>query len=47
VSYQEILFYRAVRPLEVAAGAAGDVVGLFLLGYFLFDRLRDRFAEEV
>jgi hypothetical protein len=22
-------------------------VGLFLLGYFLFDRLRDSFAEEV
>jgi ABC-type polysaccharide/polyol phosphate export permease len=48
ISYQEILFYRG--PFGhwkwlLALGAAS--VGLFLLGYFLFDRLRDSFAEEV
>ena len=48
VSYQEILFYQGpfghwkwLLALLVAS------VGLFLVGYFLFDRLRDSFAEEV
>ena len=48
ISYQEILFHE--RPfghgaglLAVAAGGAG----LFLFGYWLFDRLRDSFVEEV
>jgi lipopolysaccharide transport system permease protein len=48
VAYQEILFYpgpfghwRWLLALAVGSGA------LFLLGYFLFDRLRDSFAEEV
>jgi len=48
VSYQEILFYqgnfghwRWLLALLVASA------GLFLFGYFLFDRLRDSFAEEV
>jgi lipopolysaccharide transport system permease protein len=48
VSYQEILFYEG--PFGhwrwLLAVAAGSVV-LFLIGYFLFDRLRDSFAEEV
>jgi ABC-type polysaccharide/polyol phosphate export permease len=48
VSYQEILFYDG--PFGhwkwLMALAAGSVL-LFLLGYFLFDRLRDSFAEEV
>ena len=48
VSYQEILFYSG--PSDIGAGcsavAAGSVL-LFLLGYWLFDRLRDSFAEEV
>jgi ABC-type polysaccharide/polyol phosphate export permease len=55
VSYQEILFFSA-KPgaapfwqghLEwlIALGAAS--VGLFVLGYWLFDRLRDSFAEVV
>jgi ABC-type polysaccharide/polyol phosphate export permease len=48
VSYQEILFYEG--PFGhwkwLVALAAGSVL-LFLLGYFLFDRLRDSFAEEV
>ena len=48
VSYQEILFYDG--PFGhwrwLLAVAAGSVL-LFLFGYFLFDRLRDSFAEEV
>ncbi len=48
VSYQEILFYEG--PFGhwkwLLALAVGSVL-LFLLGYFLFDRLRDSFAEEV
>jgi len=48
VSYQEILFYPG--PFGhwkwlLATGVAAS--GLFLAGYFLFDRLRDSFAEEV
>jgi ABC-type polysaccharide/polyol phosphate export permease len=48
VSYQEVLFYdgpfghwKWLFALAVAA------LGVFLGGYFLFDRLRDSFAEEV
>ncbi len=48
ISYQEILFYSGsfghwkwLLALLVASA------GLFLFGYFLFDRLRDSFAEEV
>ena len=48
VSYQEILFYEG--PFGhwkwLMALAAGSLL-LFLFGYFLFDRLRDSFAEEV
>jgi homopolymeric O-antigen transport system permease protein len=48
ISYQEILFFPG--PFGhwkwlVALGVAS--VGLFLFGYFIFDRLRDSFAEEV
>ena len=55
ITYQEILFFPADA---VAAGGppghwkwllalgAGSI-GVFLVGYFLFDRLRDSFAEEV
>ena len=48
ISYQEILFYPGGFghwKWLVALGVAS--VGVFLLGYFLFDRLRDSFAEEV
>ena len=48
IAYQEILFHEGPfghrKWLLAVAGASG---GLFLLGYWLFDRLRDSFAEEV
>jgi lipopolysaccharide transport system permease protein len=48
VSYQEILYFDG--PFGhwkwLLALGVGSVV-LFLFGYFLFDRLRDSFAEEV
>jgi homopolymeric O-antigen transport system permease protein len=48
ISYQEILFFAG--PFGhwkwlVALGAAS--VGFFFLAYWIFDRLRDSFAEEV
>ncbi len=48
ISYQEILFYEGPFGhwkwlLALLVGS----VGLFLFGYFLFDRLRDSLAEEV
>jgi lipopolysaccharide transport system permease protein len=48
ISYQEVLFYEG--PFGhwkwlLALGIAS--VALFLFGYFLFDRLRDSFAEGV
>ena len=48
ISYQEILFYDGPYGhwkwlLAVAVGS----VGVFFVGYALFDRLRDSFAEEV
>ena len=55
ITYQQIMFFPA-DPVAIGGppghwkwllvlGAASLV--LFLLGYFLFDRLRDSFAEEV
>jgi lipopolysaccharide transport system permease protein len=48
ITYQEILFFKG--PVGhwkwlLALGVAS--CALFLLGYFVFDRLRDTFAEEV
>jgi homopolymeric O-antigen transport system permease protein len=48
ISYQELLFYAGPFGhwrwlLALLTGS----IGLFLFGYFLFDRLRDSFAEEV
>lgn len=48
ISYQEILYFDGPfghMKWLLALGAGS--VGLFLFGYFLFDRLRDSFAEEV
>ncbi|MBK48348.1 MAG: ABC transporter permease [Acidobacteriota bacterium] len=48
ISYQEILFYDGPFGHWKWLLALGGVsIVLFLLGYFLFDRLRDSFAEEV
>ena len=48
IAYQEVLFsagpVRAGDAL-LAVGAASLV--MFLVGYFVFDRLRDTLAEEV
>ena len=48
ISYQEVLFFpgphghwKWLMALAVAS------VAVFLFGYFIFDRLRDSFAEEV
>jgi ABC-type polysaccharide/polyol phosphate export permease len=48
ITYQEILFFKG--PVGhwkwlVALGVAS--IAFFLVGYFVFDRLRDTFAEEV
>ncbi len=47
ISYQEVLFFGPVGHWKwlLALGAAS--AGLFLAGYWLFDRLRDSFAEAV
>jgi ABC-type polysaccharide/polyol phosphate export permease len=48
VSYQEILFYRGpFGHWKWLLALALVAVGVFFAGYFLFDRLRDSFAEEV
>jgi ABC-type polysaccharide/polyol phosphate export permease len=48
ISYQEILFYDGPfghwKWLLTLLAAS---IGLFMFGYFIFDRLRDSFAEEV
>jgi len=48
VAYQEVLFrpgpFAQVPRLAAVAVASGVI---FLVGYFVFDRLRDTFAEEV
>ena len=47
ISYQEILFFGEVGHWKwLLALGAGSVL-LFLAGYWLFDRLRDSFAEAV
>lgn len=48
ISYQEVLFFPGPHGhwKWLMALAAGSIV-VFLLGYFVFDRLRDSFAEEV
>jgi ABC-type polysaccharide/polyol phosphate export permease len=48
ISYQEVLFFPGPHghwKWLLALGVAS--IGVFLIGYFVFDRLRDSFAEEV
>ena len=48
ITYQEILFFEG--PVGHLRGCSSSVlisVVFFLFGYFVFDRLRDTFAEEV
>jgi lipopolysaccharide transport system permease protein len=48
VSYQEILFYPGdFGHWKWLLALAAASVALFFVGYFMFDRLRDTFAEEV
>jgi ABC-type polysaccharide/polyol phosphate export permease len=48
ITYQEILFYPgAIGHWKWLLALGGASVVLFLGGFFLFDRLRDTFAEEV
>jgi ABC-type polysaccharide/polyol phosphate export permease len=47
VSYQEILFFGQFGHARSLLLLAALSVGVFLGGYWLFDRLRDSFAEAV
>jgi ABC-type polysaccharide/polyol phosphate export permease len=49
VSYQEILFFpeNAFGHVYWLIATGVGSVGVFLLGYWVFDRLRDSFAEAV
>jgi ABC-type polysaccharide/polyol phosphate export permease len=48
VSYQELLFFPGgFGHWKWLIALGGGSVVLFLFGYFVFDRLRDSFAEEV
>jgi len=47
VAYQQMLFHGQFDHWQGLAAAAGVSVLCYALGAFLFDRLRDTFAEEV
>jgi lipopolysaccharide transport system permease protein len=48
ITYQEILFFEGpVGHLKWLLVLGAISIALFLFGYFVFDRLRDTFAEEV
>ena len=47
ISYQEILFFGPVGHWKWLLALGVSSVVLFLAGYWLFDRLRDSFAEAV
>ena len=48
ITYQEILFFEGpVGHLKWLLVLGVIAVAFFLFGYFIFDRLRDSFAEEV
>ena len=47
-SYQQVLFFDGPLGHQKALALVGVLsIGVFLVGYFVFDRLRDSFAEEV
>jgi ABC-type polysaccharide/polyol phosphate export permease len=48
ITYQEILFFSGpVGHLKWLLVLGAISIVFFLFGYFVFDRLRDTFAEEV
>jgi ABC-type polysaccharide/polyol phosphate export permease len=48
ITYQEILFFNGPVGHWFWLLVLGAIsVGFFVFGYFVFDRLRDTFAEEV
>jgi len=48
ISYQEVLFFSGpFGHWRWLLALGGFSIGLFLFAYFVFDRLRDTFAEEV
>jgi ABC-type polysaccharide/polyol phosphate export permease len=47
VSYQEILFFEQFGHARSLLLLGILSIGVFLAGYWLFDRLRDSFAEAV
>jgi len=47
VSYQEMLFLGEFHHVAGLAATAGVAVLTFVLGAFVFDRLRDTLSEEV
>jgi lipopolysaccharide transport system permease protein len=47
ISYQEVLFFGPVGHWKWLLALGVGSVGLFLAAYWLFDRLRDSFAEAV
>jgi ABC-type polysaccharide/polyol phosphate export permease len=47
-SYQQVMFFEGPLGHQKYLVLVGAIsVALFLAGYFVFDRLRDSFAEEV
>ena len=47
-SYQQVLFFDGPLGHQTPLAVVGLLsIGVFLVGYFVFDRLRDSFAEEV
>jgi ABC-type polysaccharide/polyol phosphate export permease len=47
ITYQEVLFFGTVGHWKWLLALGFASIGLFLAGYWLFDRLRDSFAEAV
>ncbi len=47
VCYRDILYYRQIPQLETLFASAGIGILLLLVGWFLFNRLQRRFAEEL